>query len=86
LASRQTYQFRFGLNFGERRQDGFMAGFDAFRATVVAQRVRPRVALFSLASAPTAHARCADTEPVANLPLACARVSPRRNANPEIKR
>jgi hypothetical protein len=49
----------------ERRHDGLMAGFDAFRATVAAQRLRPRVALFSLASAPTAHARCADTEPVA---------------------
>lgn len=70
----------------ERRHDRLMASFNALRATVSAQRLRPRVALFSLASAPTAHARCADTEPLANLPMACARVNRRKNANPEIKR
>jgi hypothetical protein len=68
----------------ERRHDCFMASFDALRATVAAQRLRPPIALLSFARAPASHTSCADPEPFASLAVTDARVNSRKNANPEI--
>jgi hypothetical protein len=52
----------------ERGQHGGAVGFDAPRATVAAQRFRPRVALLALARSPTADACGAHAEPLGRLP------------------
>jgi len=70
----------------ERRHDDFVAGFDALRPTVAAQRLGTRVALLALTRAPTAHARGADAEPLGGLAMRRPGMNRRQNPNPEIKR
>jgi hypothetical protein len=69
----------------KRRHDRVMASFDALRAAVAAQRLRPGFALLSFARAPTAYTRRADPETFASLAVARARVHRPKNANSQIK-
>jgi hypothetical protein len=70
----------------ERGQHGGAVGFDAPRATVAAQRFRPRIALLALARSPTANACGAHAKPLGRLPMRGAGVNRRKNPNPKINR
>ena len=70
----------------ERRDNDFVAGFDALRPTVAAQRLGARIALLAFTPAPTAHTGGADAEPLAGLTMRRSHRNRRQNPNPQIKR
>ena len=70
----------------DQPQDRVAVRLDPTRPTIAAQPSRPRIALQALQRAPTAHARCANTEPIGSGPMARAISNRLENTNSKIKR